>query len=191
MALAFPWALMALTAVGAPDGLAAQDGRATLELNAGVRATSIRGESSFMGGGTALVRPWRRLALGGGGWILFGSRAIEPDSPGGGFRLRLAYGGLVAATRVASRGPVEIDARALLGAGSARTELSAPRVEIDADNFLVLEPEVGATARGASPFTARLGVSYRFVAGVEDVSGISARQLRGMSATIVLAYRPG
>lgn len=192
MRFRFPTAfLAALLVAGGAQPAGAQDstGRAGLDIEAGIRATSFRSEFSWMGGGSALVRPWHGLALGGGGWMLMGSRRIDPDSPGGGLRLRVAYGGLVAATPLPGPGRTEADLRVLLGAGNARIELSAPRAEIAADNFLVVEPEVGITMIVAWPLTARVSLAYRFVGGVEDVSGVTARQLRGLSATAFMGFR--
>lgn len=165
-------------------------GRAGLSLEAGLRATSLRSEMSAMAGASVLLRPTGPLILGGGGWLLTRVRRIDPDSPGGGLRLRVAYGGVVTGVALGAAGPVDLDVRALWGAGNAKIELPVEKAQIAVDNFFVVEPEVGVTLHVARALAARLSVSYRAVSGVEDISNVTGPQLRGASGTLALVVGP-
>lgn len=181
---ALAWAALA---VGAE---AQADGRAGLTIGGAARATSLRGESTLMTGGTVLLHPLARLSVGAGGWFVPGVRRIDPDSPGGGLRLRVSYGGLVTGVDLGRLGPLAIGVRVLWGGGTARIELPVEETEIAADNFLVIEPEAGASVRLVSRLDVRLSGGYRAVSGVEDVSSVTGGQLRGAFAALGLAFRP-
>ena len=76
-----------------------------------------------------------------------------------------------------------------MGAGNAKIVLPVTEAEIDADNFGVLEPEIVGTWRMSTHLEAGVGVGYRFVTGVEDLTGVSASQLRGPSVGVFVSAR--
>ncbi len=180
-------AVSAWTCLAASLGAQEPAPGATLTVEAGLTATSILDEWAGMSGGAVLLHPTPRLTIGGAGWLQNGLRELEPSTPGGGFRLKVSYGGLIAGFRVSDGNTVQVDIRALLGAGNAKIELPATRTEIAADNFVVFEPQVGLTARIAGPMSTRAALGYRFTGAVEDVAGVTSAQLRGISAMVSLA----
>lgn len=186
--------VVALTAVAgivtSPGAAAARQTEvgASLLLDAGLRATSFRGDASAMLGGDVLLRTPGGFAVGGGGWLLLGARTLDPGAPGGGLRLRVSYGGVVAGATLARPASLAVDARVLVGGGNARIEVPIELSRVAVDNFFVVEPEVGVTLALDGPWSARLSASYRKATGVDDVYGVTAGQLSGGSLGASLSF---
>ena len=134
------------------------------------------GTNALMGGyGAALFN--ERFYLGGGGK---GSvRTVE------GTDYQFGYGGLLMGYFTSPRSLVHGDISLMLGAGGLADTASMGGTtghNHNADAFFVAEPRI-AMAMNLAPFTKfTLGVSYRFVEGV-NVAGVSNKDLSGFSVT--------
>lgn len=173
-----------------PPGLHAQEGRATWSAAAGLTVTSVRSRTTTFTGGRLLLHPRPRFFFGGGGWVLNGDQALEGAGSDTGLQLRMAYGGAVVGGTVAPVGPLAVTGSVLMGAGNARILVRAVGAEIAADNFLVLEPTLSLQATPREPFVVQGTVGYRWVTGVEDISGVTAPQLRGLGVTLAVGIHP-
>lgn len=178
-------------ALASPESAAARQAPpgASVELDGGLRATSFRGDASFMGGGSVLLHTPAGFSVGGGGWLLLGARTLDPDAPGGGLRLRVSYGGVVVGATVAHPRGVSVEGRLLVGGGNARIEVPIELSRVAVDNFFVLEPELGAVIPLDGPWAARITAAYRKAVAVEDVYGVTAGQLSGGSLGATLSFR--
>ncbi len=174
------------------------DDTASIEVGAGFQATSIRGDLAWLGGGTLLFRIGDFLQVGGGGWLLLRDHALSRESADGGLKLRMSYGGLVAGGSLVDAGRMRFDVRALVGAGTARIKVrvesaDGAKVPVElaeraADNFFVVEPQLGLTMPIDERWRARLTVGYRKAYGVEDVFNVTAGQVSGGSAGVVVVF---
>lgn len=178
-----------------PGGVAARQtpapsgARATVD--AGFRPTLLAGRASVLMGGSGLLGVGGRVMFGGGGWIQVGESELDTGGSDAGFRLRLAYGGLVVDWLLADREAWRITLRTLLGAGNGKVFLAAGGVaaETGADNFGVVEPEVGIQRRLIGRLHGSAGVGYRVVFGLEDLTGVADGDIRGPSLRVGLALR--
>ncbi len=178
--------------LASPAALTAQEGApraARADLEAAVRLTRIRGGTSFLAGVTGLLATNPRFSFGGSGWILLEELDIGTGTPGAGFKLRMAYGGVLTAFRLFETPRAQVSLRTLWGAGNGKVILPLSETEIDADNFGVVEPELTGTWHLGSVLNLGAGAAYRFVFGVEDLTGVSAGQLRGLSVSLFLSGR--
>jgi hypothetical protein len=141
------------------------------------------------GGGTGIVVD-HRLVVGVEGTTLYSNVIVHPW-PGARGSLRLLYGGLLVAYRLAPERPVTAVVRASVGGGGVRTvgiaSAFAPLIlSIDMpvdgpdDAFFLFEPGVGLEADVGALLKVELSLLYRVVAGVAtegitngDVSGAS------------------
>jgi hypothetical protein len=175
-----------------PPALSAQQEAQTaarVELQAAVRLTRIRGGTSFLAGATGLLATDPRFSFGGAGWVLLEELDIGTGTPGAGFKLRMAYGGVLTAFELLETPRAQVSVRTLWGAGNGKIVLPVSGTEIDADNFGVVEPEVTGTWHLGSFLNVGGGAAYRFVFGVEDLTGVSADHLRGLSVSLLLSAR--
>jgi hypothetical protein len=175
-----------------PDTLTGQQETpqaASADLEAALRLTRIRGGTSFLAGAAGLLATDPRFSFGGSGWILLEEPDIRTGTPGAGFKLRMAYGGILTAFRLIETPKARVSVRTLWGAGNGRVILPVSEIEIDADNFGVVEPELTGTWHLGSILNLGAGAAYRFVFGVEDLTGVSADHLRGLSVSLFLSGR--
>ena len=175
-----------------PGNLRAQETpptSASASLEASLRITRMRSETSFLAGATGLLSIDPRFSFGGAGWVLLEEPTVDTGTPGSGFKLRMAYGGLVTAARLMETTRARVAVRTLWGAGNAKIVLPVSETEIDADNFGVVEPELSGTWHLNRLFDVGVGLAYRFVFGVEDLTGVSATHLRGPSASLSVSAR--
>jgi hypothetical protein len=178
--------------LASPTALSAQQEAqptALVELEAALRLTRILGETSFLAGATGLLATDPRFSFGGAGWVLLKEPDIGTSTPGSGFKLRMAYGGVLTAFRLFETPRARVSVRTLWGAGNGKVILPGPETEIDADNFGVVEPELTGTWHLGSVLNLGAGAAYRFVFGVEDLTGVSADHLRGFSVSLFLSGR--
>lgn len=162
---------------------------ARADLQAALRLTRIQGGTSFLAGATGLLATDPRFSFGGSGWILLEEPDIGTGSPGAGFKLRMAYGGVLTAFRLFETPRARVSLRTLWGAGNGKVILPVSETELDADNFGVVEPELTGTWHLGSVLNVGAGAAYRFVFGVEDLTGVSADHLRGLSVSLFLSGR--
>lgn len=171
------------------SGQEASPNTALADVEASVRLTRVQRQTSLLAGAAALLALHPDFSFGGAGWVLLEEPAVETGVPGGGFRLRMAYGGLITAVTLLETPRARLSFRTLLGAGNGKIVLPVSDSEIDADNFGVVEPEIAGTWGLGSYFHLGVGASYRFVFGVEDLTGVSTAHLRGLSGGVSLSAR--
>lgn len=184
--LAFPL----LLSLAAPRGAAAQQEReAGAAVEAALKLSSVLGDVTTFAGGVGLIDLGGRVAFGGGGWLALGTVRIATARPETDKSLRMAYAGVVAES-VIRRGPEwEVRARILVGAGNAKVSDRLIGVQLGADNFGIVEPEVGGSWHLWRGTWLTGGLSYRFTLGVEDLPDISDDSLRGASLRLGITLR--
>ena len=126
-----------------------------------------------------------RLAFGISGYGLVEDIITDQNPPRS---LELDYGGLELEYAVISGKPGYLSVQTLLGAGSLSHQLGYTRYHISRDLFFISEPQLTVVLRATDFFYIGLGVSYRFVRGVGEFSGIENASLSGLSATLNLLY---
>lgn len=152
-----------------------------------VKVSSVDGEARAFFGGWAGLSIGDRVYLGGGGYAMSTPVDVAGSGPGTTFELGLGYGGVVVGYQLPlGEGPWWIGANALLGAGNAEVLDPIVGTEIGSDNFFVGEPEVSLGLQLSSHLNASLGAGYRLVAGVGDLAGLRARELRAFTGTLAL-----
>lgn len=104
-------------------------------------------------------------------------RDVEPagDRP---LRLRFGYGGVGVEWR-REGGRAEPVVSLLAGAGHGRVISRITGLELASENSLVLEPSVGLWSQAHPHLELGVGGGFRWVSGVEQLSGISDAGLRG------------
>ncbi len=183
--LALPLLLLALPGVARGQ----QPGEARAGLEAALRVTSIAGDATVLAGGVGLLDLGGRVAFGGGGWLALGTMRISTGRPETDKNLHMAYAGVVAET-VVRRGPGwDVRARALVGAGNAKVSDRLQGVALGADNFAIVEPELGGSWHLGHGAWLTGGLSYRITFGVEDLPDISEHSFRGVSLRIGATLR--
>lgn len=160
---------------------------ATASLEASLALTTLQGGASWMGSATGFLGLIPRLALGGTGSVLLGSRSLPGSARGTDQKLRIAYGGLVVQYEVAHRGDRSFWVRLLGGAGNAKVDLALVGTQIASDNFGVLVPEIGGSVALFGPLHVGAALGYRVALGVEDLPGLAPADLRGPSARVLVA----
>jgi len=182
--------------VVAPGGVLAQapetvrSGDAGITLGMETRRTTVRSQGAWMLGGRIRFHLSEPASFGAEGWALMDEIAVGAGDPGRGIRVALSYAGLAGNVVLLRRGPVELGVGLLAGAGNSKVRLPVSGDEIAADNFLVTEPSADAALHVGGPLHLRGAVSYRWTAGVEDLSGITGDQLQGASLTLGLSFGP-
>lgn len=180
----------------APGAVSAQAPGAAPSRDAGVtmgvetRLTSVRSQGAWMLGGRLRFHLAEPASFGAEAWTLVDEVAVGAGDPGGGIRLTLSYAGLVGNVVLLRRGPVQLGVGLLAGAGNSKVRFPVSGAEIAADNFVVTEPSADAALRMAGPLHLRGAVSYRWTAGVEDLTRIGGDQLQGASLTLGLSLGP-
>jgi hypothetical protein len=152
-------------------------------LEASLAGSTVLESAAFLGM-AGLLSLDGRFTFGAGGSLMLGPTTVESDGAGSDLDLRLAYGGLVLQVNLVGSRDRYLALRALVGAGNAKIEDTVYGLEIGADNFGVVEPEVVGMISLAGPLQLGLGVGYRCVFGVDDLPGVGASDLRGPSAKV-------
>ncbi len=183
-------ALPLLLALARPQLAAGQretDARAGVE--AGLKLGSVQGDATVFAGGVGLIDLGGRVAFGGGGWLALGAVRIATGRPDTDKNLHLAYAGVVAETEI-RRGPDwDVRARALIGAGNARVSDRLIGIQLGADNFGIVEPEIAGSWHLGGVAWLTGGLGYRFTFGVEDLPAISGDTFRGVSLRVGITLR--
>lgn len=168
---------------------AQQESAARAGVEAALKAGRVAGEATVFGGGVGLLNLGHGVAFGGAGWLALGAIRVGNGRPETDKDLRVAYGGLVVEGVVRRGRGWDLRARALLGAGNAKVSDRLIGVQLGADNFAVVEPEVGGTWQLARGAWLTGGLAYRMTFGVEDLPGISDDALRGGSLRVGIQLR--
>jgi len=143
-----------------------------------------------MAGGAATIDWGGALSVGGAGWILLDPVEIGGETPGSDLELRVSYGGIRVRADRATQGPVGVWIGVLAGAGNAKLGLPVVETEIAADNFGVLEPELGVRMLLGNRLSLQASLGFRIVFGAENLPGLSPSDLRGMTFTASLVGGP-
>lgn len=174
--------LEALPAQQAPDE--ARAFRAWPLAQASWKVTKVGDQKASLFGGLVGFGLTPRTVLGGGGFQLSGAASLDAEAEGSRRRLDFGYAG-VALQHLRPLAPDWAATGALLlGAGHATVRDRG--IELGADNFGILELQVAGVWRGPSPFQVSLSPGYRFASGVQDLPGVSAADLGGLTLTFGL-----
>lgn len=181
---------LVLTCVPAPAGAQQEPARnAQAYLGVGLGTTKIHDQGTTVAGGAALLSLGHRVAFGGAGWVMLGRSTVNGRDAASHYDLRVAWGGLIGQTRLLGDRSRALDLRALVGAGNGKVTLPLVNTLIASDNFGVLEPELLGTVRLHPLLYIEGGLSWRWVFGVQDLPGVSSRDLQGFSARLGIAIR--
>jgi hypothetical protein len=150
-----------------------------------LKVTTIGGEVAGLGGigGTWIIT--HRVTLGLAGYWL--STDLEKNVAGTTHDIGMDYGGFELGYVFLPDSPVHFTVHTLVGSGSVSSKNTITGSSVD-DDYFVFEPNIDLEANVATWFRICGGVSYRFVKGVRGVSGISDRDLMGLSGTIFLKF---
>ncbi|HSG07289.1 MAG TPA: hypothetical protein VLA36_02960 [Longimicrobiales bacterium] len=182
---------LALLLLEGPRAVAAQAAqpRAHASLEASLAGSSVLESTVGFLGMAGLLSLDGRFSFGAGGSLMLGPTTVESDGAGSDLDLRLAYGGVLLQLKLVGSTDRYLALRALVGAGNAKIEDTVYGLEIGADNFGVVEPEVVGMIPLAGPLGLGLGVGYRGVFGVDDVPGVGPSDLAGPSAKVRVSIR--
>ncbi len=169
------------------------------------KLTSIRGEAGWMMGGYGGWLIDHRLMIGVGGYGLVSNvrasaeseAAYSPwDEP---LYVEFGYGGLMLEYTLAPSKLVHINLQTLIGAGGVthRTNMYENLLDDDGPDYrhygrreavFVAEPAVNVELNVTEWFRVAAGGSYRFVSGVNEMRGLSNKDLSGPSASLALKF---
>lgn len=131
------------------------------------------------------------FVLGGGGYGLVNQQSFEnvPSASGNPGRLTMGYGGLEFEYVHRPAETVHLSLAVLLGGGALMWD---PQGQVGSgnrqhDTFFVSEPALNVLFNVTRHFRAGLGVSYRFMQGVELV-GLSDRDVSGLTGVVTLKF---
>lgn len=165
----------------APPAAAQERGEIRGYLGAGMAASRVHGDVAPFIEIEAGLDLSENVRVGGAGYFLpssldIGSVALQD------LRLDFGYGGLVLEVLHPSRsGNGAWFARLLVGAGNAVVRDAATSLRLDSDNFVVLQPGVGVAYPLHGRLSGAVGLSWRWVAGVQDLRGVDPSDLRSPS----------
>ena len=167
----------------APSGAAAQDlplDPVRAVLGASTQVSWVADQSAWFVGGKVGLIFQERLAINAAGYAQASSLYVGGTGPGTSFRLSMGYGGLLAEYLLRTDEDLDVTVASLVGMGHGELVAPVQQIQITADNFFVLEPEVFVRYR-VFPW-ARIFASggYRFAWGV-SLPGVTAGDLNGAS----------
>ena len=153
-----------------------------------VKFTEIKDEFGLLVGGRGGWIINHTFVIGGGGYGLATQniKADFVDFKGRRPYLEMGYGGLELEYIHNSSKLFHFSVQALIGAGGATYNNGSSKSDSD-DAFFIAEPGVNAMLNIATVFRIGLGVSYRFVSGV-DLNDLSDEDLRGPSAVLTFKF---
>lgn len=151
-----------------------------------LKVTEFRDEVGLMVGGRGGWIINHVLVIGGGGYGL----TTNIDAPVSGLYLDVNYGGGILEYIVLPDKAIHASVSVLIGAGGinyTEGERSGPVHPYDEDGFFVAEPCVELMLNVATFFRIGVGVSYRYVNGI-DLEGLSDSDISGLSATVTFKF---
>ena len=157
-----------------------------------VKFTSINNEFALLVGGRGGWIINHTFTLGGGGYGLVNEIDMGTNSDGIGTRLMMGYGGFEMGMILSSNQILHMRMNLLIGAGAVNVAEKNADDWFDNDNnnndsFFILEPSFGMELNVTTFFRFDVGVSYRFVSGV-NYFGLENEDLAGPSADITLKF---
>ena len=169
---------------------AAQDGGTRAFLDIGAGAARLHGDATVLLEVAAGLRLPAGVRVGGAGYLLpapvdAGRVALQE------LELSAGWGGLFAeAGTDAPVGPGRWTARLLVGAGNTDVDEVTTGLRLDSDNFVVIQPDVGAEVRLTSGLRAAVRFSWRWVGGTEGLPGVDTSDLQGPGLHLRLRAGP-
>ena len=159
-----------------------------------VKFTSVNDEFALLVGGRGGWIINHTFTLGGGGYGLVNEIDMGNNSSGNSTRLMMGYGGFEMGLILSSNQLLHMRANILIGAGAINIAENRNEdwFDFDYDNnnndtFFILEPSFGMELNVTTFFRMDVGVSYRFVSGV-NYFGLQNEDIAGPSADITLKF---
>lgn len=154
--------------------------------------TQINGETGLFVGGYGGYLLNHTLMIGGGGYGLVSNIKADPiaqTNPDKTLYVKMGYGGPMLQYLHNSKDVVHFVASLLIGAGGVTYALKDDyeALENNSDSFFVLEPGLELEANIIKFFRIRLGVSYRFVSGIE-LEGLTDDEVSGATAQLSFLF---
>ncbi len=166
--------------------------------------TSIRGEMAAMVGGYGGWLVGHRLMIGGGGYGLVSSVRASAEAEqqysinGEPLYVDFGYGGLMLEYIIEPSRLLHVNVQALIGGGGVnyREGWRGEFFEDDAgdrrcgngDAVFVAEPAVNVELNVTDWMRVSAGASYRYVSGVNFITGIENKDLSGVSGQLALKF---
>ncbi len=154
-------------------------------VSGGVRATSLANHTVFLPGGGLRLRLSPRVEVGGVAWALPSNLHL----PEAGVDLGFGYGGFLVRVQPVRERPA-LGVTLLVGALNAVVHDAVVGTEIDADNALVVEPDVAMAWRLAGRVRVQASAGWRLAWGVNALPGVAPSELRGWTLGLSLHLGP-
>ncbi len=151
-----------------------------------VKASSVADADRLFVGGWAGLTLGDRILVAGGGMALTREVELSASEASTGFELGMGYGGVLIQVRHPLTSRLRAHAGVLAGAGHAEVRDRLTSREVGADNFGVLEPEIGVGFSLLPWLQLNATVGRRLVWWVEDLPLVQAEDLRGITGTFSL-----
>jgi hypothetical protein len=151
-----------------------------------VKASSVAEADRLFMGGWAGLTLGDRILVAGGGMALTKEVELSASEANTGFELGMGYGGVLFQLRNPITSRLRAHASILAGAGHAEVRDRLTGREVGADNFGVLEPEIGVGFSLLPWLQLNATVGRRLVWWVEDLPLVQAEDLRGMTGALSL-----
>ncbi len=180
-ALALPLLLPSTSAAQQGDAEPTREAEFGALVGPQIKILRIDGSTSALVGGWAGLLLRQRVTLLGGG--VASAQKIDLRN---GFQLGLGYAGILGIVTLYTRGRISLGSGLMLGVGNADLSDPITRVDLASDNFFIAEPTIVLTLGLAKILRGTAAVAYRIPGGVEDLSGVGASTLRGLSLDLSL-----
>ncbi|HBG17683.1 MAG TPA: hypothetical protein DDW93_12955 [Firmicutes bacterium] len=149
------------------------------------KVTSLNGKTGVLTGGYGGWYINHTFMIGGGGYGLANEVKAPVTDTDGDLYYNLGYGGLMFEYVNNSHKLIHFTINTLIGAGGIgyRERNWRPDPEYASDLFFVFEPTINLELNVASCFRVGLGVSYRYIDGIQLV-GTTDEELSGIAANL-------
>lgn len=176
--------LPGIVAAQSGPGLGA-DGEVGATLSARTGVTWLGSRILPIGALAATLRLSERLEVGGEAVIGLTAIRLSPTGSPDRSELTTGYGGLLLRWRPAGDAPgIRWGGSLQLGAGTARIRSPLSRAAIVTENYLLLEPRIGALLQQDRRIRFSGQAGYRITTGANGLPGIRVSELRGPSFTL-------
>lgn len=152
-----------------------------------VKIGRVKGETALLVGGRGGWIINHTFVLGGGGYGLVNDIRMK-ETLGKTYYLALGYGGLELEYVANSDRLIHYTFRTLIGAGGVNLRTGSGAMgDVDSDPFFIVEPAADVVLNVATNFRLALGVSYRYVRGV-NFEGLRNSDVAGPSGMLTLQF---